>query len=356
MKEKIAGLSVVVNLVLAIGKILVGLTAKSSAILAEGIHSGMDVLSSGIGFLGIWISKKPEDKKYPYGHYKFEILTGLIITLILFGTGIEIIYQAYKSILNPSHVIISYLALGIMIFSAIVNEIMSRVKIKYGKAENSLSLLSDGFHSRIDVYTSLVVLAGLLLSKYWIYADPLMAFIIGLYIIKESFSLGKIATDSLMDMSAGKEIEDKIIEILKEKEIELSELKTQKKGFAVTANIEIKLPSNLSVDKATKISNKLRDDLIKRIESLEYVAIQITSHDVEDSYFKKADIIPGIKINKGFGWQKKGKFIDKISKAKGYGSGGRCICIECGYETEHIKGIPCSTIKCPKCKNPLTRG
>ncbi len=356
MKEKIAGISVFVNLILAIGKILVGLAAKSSAVLAEGIHSGMDVFSSGIGFLGIKVSKKPKDKEHPYGHYKFEVLTGLIITLILFGTGVGILYQAYKSILNPTQIIMSYLTLGIMIFSAIVNEIMSKIKIKVGKAENSLSLLSDGFHSRIDVYTSLAVLIGLLLSKYWIYADSILAFIIGLYIIKESFSLGKVATDSLLDVSAGKEIEDKIIEILKENKIELSELKTQKKGSAVTANIEIKLPSELSVDEATKKSNKLRDDLINKIDSLEYVAIQIISHDVENSYYQHADIIPGIKIGKGFGWQRKGRFVEKIPEAKGYGPGGKCICTKCGYETEHHRGVPCSTIKCHKCGSPMARG
>jgi len=77
---------------------------------------------------------------------------------------------------------------------------------------NSISLLSDGIHSRIDVYTSIAVLVGLLVVKFigFEYADPALAFFIGLYIIKEAFFLGKEATDSLLDVSAGEEIENKI--------------------------------------------------------------------------------------------------------------------------------------------------
>jgi divalent metal cation (Fe/Co/Zn/Cd) transporter len=96
------------------------------------------------------------------------------------------------------------------------------------------------------------VLIGLFLSRYWIYADSILAFLIGLYIIKESFALGKEAADSLLDVSAGEEIENKIKEIIQRENIEVSSLKTQKKGSVVTANLEIKLPSNLSVKEAEK--------------------------------------------------------------------------------------------------------
>jgi cation diffusion facilitator family transporter len=354
MKEKIAGISVFVNLFLAIGKIIAGLLAKSASVLAEGVHSGMDVISSGISLIGIKISKKPVDKKHPYGHYKFEVLSGLIITILLFITGIWILYEAYKSFVNPEIVSMSYLALGIMLLSAILNEIMARLKIYYGKKENSLSLLSDGVHDRIDVYTSIAVLIGLFIMPYWIYVDSILALLIGLYILKESFSLGKEATDSLLDVSAGEEIENQIKEIVKKEKIEISDLRTQKKGAIITANLEVVLPNKINVEEATKISKILKEKLIKNVEPLEYVAIQIKSHDVTDSYFKPKDFISKI-TNKGFGWQRKGRFKESITDAQGKGPEGYCICSECGYKTKHKRGVPCSTIKCPKCKINLTR-
>ncbi len=348
MKEKIALISILVNIILASGKIVVGFISHSTAVLAEGIHSLMDIFSSAIGYIGVRISKKPADQKHPYGHYKFEVLAGFFITLILFGTGAGIIYEAYQKFLNPSLIKMPVLALGVMIFSALVNEIMARLKIHFGKKENSIALLSDGFHSRIDVYTSVAVLIGLFVSKYWVRVDSLLALLIGLYIIKQSFSLGKEATDSLLDVSAGPEIEEKIKEIAKKENIEIDSLKTQKKGSAITANLEIVLPKNLKVEEATKISESLRERLMKEIENLSYVAIQIKSHEIETGFYKPA-------FGRGFGWQKKGRFKGKVSGAVGKGPGGECVCPKCGYKIPHQPGIPCSTLKCPNCKINLQR-
>ncbi len=354
-KEKIAITSIFVNLVLALGKTFIGLLSGSSAILAEGVHSGMDVISSFISFLGIKASKKPVDKKHPYGHYKFEVLSGLIITIILFITGLGIIYQAYKGFLNPELIAISYLALGIMVLSAVLNEIMSRLKVYYGKKENSLSLLSDGVHDKIDVYSSIAILIGIFLMPFWIYVDSILALLIGLYILKESFELGKEATDSLLDISAGEEIEKEIENLIKKEGIELSDLKTQKKGSAITANIEIKVSKSLSVEKATEISNNLKEILIKKMESLEYVSIQIKSLDVTNSYFKPKDFVSKVTTHQVVGWQKKGRFKNEISKAQGKGPKGFCICPKCGFKTEHKNGMPCPKLKCPKCKISLRR-
>jgi len=355
MKERIALLSIFVNLILAIGKIIAGVLAKSASVLAEGIHSGMDVISSGISLVGIKISKKPVDEKHPYGHYKFEVLSGLVITGLLFLAGLWMIYEAYRGFIDPEIVSISYLALGIMLLSVVLNEIMARLKIYYGKRENSLSLLSDGVHDRVDVYASIAVLIGIFLMPYWIYVDSILAFLIGLYIIKESFELGKEATDSLLDVSAGKEIEDKIREITKRNKVKVAELRTQKKGSIVTANIEIRLNKDIMVSKATQISEKLKKDLIEEIDLLEYVAIQIKSHDVTTSSFEPKGIDSKISFGHGFEWRGKGRFKDGIKEAKGRGPSGFCVCPKCGHEQKHEKGIPCSKIKCPKCGNAMDR-
>ncbi|HHE45935.1 MAG TPA: cation transporter, partial [Candidatus Moranbacteria bacterium] len=196
IKERVAIASILANVILAGSKIFIGLISQSSAILAEGLHSFMDIFSSAIGYIGIKVSCKPGDKEHPYGHYKFEVLAGFFITLFLFGTGLGIIYEAYQKFLNPSIVKLPLLAFGVMLFSVLVNELMARLKIYFGKKENSVVLLSDGIHSRVDVFASLAVFIGLFLTPYWIYVDPLLALLIGLYVIKESISLGKEAFDS----------------------------------------------------------------------------------------------------------------------------------------------------------------
>lgn len=268
--------------------------------------------------------------------------------MILFGTGLGIIYEAYQKFLNPSSIKIPILAFGVMVFSAIFNEIMARIKIYFGKKENSVTLLSDGFHSRIDVYASLAVFVGLFLTKYWIYVDSFLAALIGLYVIKESFSLGREAVDSLLDVSAGEEIENKIRRIAKTQNIKIESLKTQKKGSAITANLEIALPKDLKVEEVEKISKNLREKLMTEIENLSYVAIQIKSYEIETGFYKPA-------FGRGYGWQRRGRFKGEVKEAVGQGPGGNCICPKCGYKIPHERGVPCSTLKCPNCNIPLTR-
>ena len=356
MKQKIVIISVAVNIFLFISKLAVGLLSRSSSILAEGIDSGTDIISSVISSMGIRATEKPVDEKHPYGYYKFEVFSGLLITIILFLTGVGVVYSTYKEFFLFSEVKVGYLSLGVMLLSAVVNEIMARLKINYGKKEGLVSLISDGVHSRIDVWRSIAVLVGLILTKYWVYADKIIALLVGFYIIRESFRIGKEATDSLLDVAADKEQEDEIREVVKNNNVELINLKTQKKGSVITANLVIKLSGGINVQDATEITNKLKQELINKIKKLEYVAIQIDSEDIDvlDSYFKPRETMFQ-RLNKGFGWQKRGKFQDTIEDARGKGPDGFCVCSKCEYKEGHQTSAPCSTIKCPKCGDSLKR-
>jgi len=347
MKEQISVLGIFANILLAVGKIITGILAKSASILADGVNSGTDVFASVINLVGIKASKKPADKEHPYGHEKAEVISGFMITLIIFGSGIFIIYDAVMGFLEKPVVTISYIAFIIMAGSALINFIMSKLKIHYGKKENSVSLLSDGIHSKIDVLVSFGVFIGLFLVKYWVHFDSIIALLIGLYITKEAFELGKEATDSLLGVSSPR-TEEKIKNIIKKEKIELTNLKTQKLGAKVFAEITIKLPSKLKVDEAYSLTKKLQNKLTSQIQELNYTSIQIKSHDIERGYFKPS-------FGKGFGWQRKGKFKETIKEAQGKGPEGNCICPKCGHKQKHERGTPCSTIKCPKCGTHLTR-
>ena len=122
MKQKIVIISVAVNIFLFISKLAVGLLSRSSSILAEGIDSGTDIISSVISSMGIRATEKPVDEKHPYGHYKFEVFSGLLITTILFLTGVGVVYSAYKEFFLFTEVKVGYLSLGVLLFSAVVNE------------------------------------------------------------------------------------------------------------------------------------------------------------------------------------------------------------------------------------------
>lgn len=330
-KDQVSIAGLVENIFLFVFKLVVGLLSKSTAILAEAVHSGSDIISSGITYAGIRISRKPVDKDHPYGHYKYEVLFGFFIAMFIFAAGAYIIYEAFMNIQSPGNVKVNALSMGVMIFSAVVNTFMAAWKIKVGKRENSVALVADGAHDKIDVFTSLSVLAGLVLTRWvWVYADSVVAILVGIYILKEAVELGKEATDNLLDVSAGEEKENAIREIAKKENLELTELKTQKRGSVFTANISVALPKNMDVKQATKKTEQLRQKLFSELSDLSYATIAIEGSDTQTSYYRGA----------GYGW----KSPKDVS----------CIC-DCGYKEKKQRGVPCKTRKCPKCGKKLKR-
>ena len=191
-KETVSVISVISNIVLGLAKIGLGLMAKSSALVADGIHSATDVFSSAITFLGVKAAQKGPSKKYPYGWARAEVLAGFVVTLFLALAGFEIVREAVTAIVGGAHKAeITLLPLLVMTISVLANEILARLKIKVGQREESLALIADGKHSRVDVLSSGGVLAGLFLARFFPIADSLTAFLVGAYILYETIVIGR---------------------------------------------------------------------------------------------------------------------------------------------------------------------
>ena len=273
-QEKVSILSTVVNFVLAIAKLGAGILINSMALIADAIHSILDVFSSFITFLGIRVAKKPVDEKHPYGFYRAESLAGFIVTLFLFFSGVWVIWEGISRFLKLEAVTFSIWAIGLMVISMILNEVMARLKFRYGRKYESLSLVADAEHSRADVLSSLGVLIGLILVRYYVFADAIVAILVGIYIIWESFKIGREITDSLLDVS-NKDIEERIRKICLAHKIEIFGMKTRKIGGANFAELKINIDSKLRVNEVSKITKSLEDRLLRNIPELKYIVISI---------------------------------------------------------------------------------
>ena len=294
-QEKISLISTIVNFVLAILKLIVGFLINSVALMADAIHSGLDVFSSLVTFLGIKAGQKPVDEKHPYGHYRSESLAGFIVAILLGLSGLWILYEGGMRFIKLEPVSFSLWAIGLIIFSVIINEVMARLKFHYGRKHESLALVADAEHSRADVISSAGVLIGLVLVRYFIYADAIVAVLIGLYILKQTFSIGKQITDSLLDVS-NKELEEKIKKIFSAHKIEISGIKTRKIGSTNFAEIKIQLDPKLKVDQVSELTAILENKLLSNISELKYVVISVESHEM-----KRGTIIS---LGKKFGFKR----------------------------------------------------
>jgi cation diffusion facilitator family transporter len=279
-------IGLLVNLFLAITKAILGFFLHSTALMAEALHSGMDVISSIVAFLGIKSARKPEEKKYPYGHYRKEPLAGFVIVIFLALSGVWILYEGISRIILQGEVAtFSYWALVLLALSTILNEITARLKFSQGGKDKNLALIADAEHDRADVVASIGVLIGFFFIKYFPLIDGFLAIIIGIYILYESWHLGKEITDSLVD-KADLELEKKLKRYFKKQNIEFEELKTRKVGAISFADIKLKLNADLEVAKASQIIQDLQKELLDKFEELAQINIGLTSHKISSGIIR----------------------------------------------------------------------
>lgn len=274
-KETVSIIGIVSNLVLGFFKLILGALAKSSALVAEGLHSIIDVVSSLITFFGIKVAKRKPSKIHPYGWARAEVLAGFLVTLLVLASGIGILREAYQKMTEGKYEAeITLLPLLVMMLSIIIQEAVTRLKIKIGEQEESLALIADAKHSRVDVLSSSGVLLGLVLIRFFPIADSLTALLIGLYILYEAIVMGKEIGENLLDV-ADLQTEKEIKKICQEEQVNLSRIRTRKIGALTSAELEISLPTEVKISRADELIQELQETLIKKIPCLEYVIIQI---------------------------------------------------------------------------------
>jgi cation diffusion facilitator family transporter len=270
-KVKTARLSIASNTFLIIIKLVVGLMSMSVSILSEAIHSSMDLVAAIIAYFSVRISDRPADNEHPYGHGKFENVSGVIEAVLIFIAAIWIILEAIKKMFHPGPVESLGLGFLVMLISATVNWFVSRRLYKVAKQTDSIALEADALHLKTDVYTSAGVAIGLLLI--WLtdltYLDPVVAIIVAALIIKESFTLLKNAYSPLLDTSLS-EHEIKVIEqYLAKRNIHFHNLKTRKAGHFRFADLHLEMPETMTLKEVHDICDQIEEELKEKLKNLD---------------------------------------------------------------------------------------
>jgi cation diffusion facilitator family transporter len=270
-KVRTARLSIISNTCLIILKLFAGIFSGSVSILSEAIHSAMDLLASIIAFFSVKVSDTPPDAKHPYGHGKYENVSGVIEAVLIFIAAIWIIYEAIHKIIAPA--VIENVGIGtlVMALSAITNFFVSRRLYKVAHETDSIALEADALHLKTDVYTSVGVSAGLMLLWLtgWQFLDPVIAIAVAMLILKESYVLLKNAYSPLMDVS----LSDDELKIFKEemtlRGLHFHNLKTRKSGHFRFADLHLELPENMELKEVHRICDEIESVLSAKLKNLE---------------------------------------------------------------------------------------
>ncbi len=281
--SKVMFLSFFVNAFLSIFKILIGFIGKSTALIADGIHSSSDLLTDIVAIIANIFSLKPADREHPYGHGRIEYLTSILIGIIIVIIAFILIYETEKNKINiPSKIVII-----VSIITILTKYLLSEYLIIKGKKYDNQILTSSGKESRTDVYSSVVVLLSSILMQFQNkieclkYSDKIASIIVALFIIKAGFEIIKENINILIGKQEDKteyydEVKNKILNNKYIKNID--KLIIMKYGYYYSLTIEVSMDKNMSVEKSHDELEKI-ENILKENERTKYINIHINPAD-----------------------------------------------------------------------------
>jgi cation diffusion facilitator family transporter len=222
-KTRAALLSVFSNSTLVALKLVVGVSIGSVSVISEGLHSGVDLIAALIALFAVRTAGKPADREHPFGHGKYENLSGTVEALLIFLAAAWIVWEAYQKLVGAARALedASWGAL-LMLLSAALNIFVSRLLFKVGKRTDSVALVADAWHLRTDVWTSAGVMTAL--GAIWLggavwrvdlaWIDPIAAIGVALLITHAAYRLTRHAARDLLDVTLPLEEEHWIREFL----------------------------------------------------------------------------------------------------------------------------------------------
>lgn len=271
-KKRVAFISVIAAVFLTGFKLIIGLLTGSLGILSEALHSGLDLIAAIITLFSVSISDKPSDEKHHFGHGKIENFSALIETILLIFTCFWIVYEAFNRLFSgKTEIEVNFWSYFVVISSIIIDYSRSRALYRVARKYNSQALEADALHFSTDIWSSAVVLLGLICAQFGLFiADSAAALVVACIVLLVSYKLGRKAMDVLLDKappniySLVTNALDNIPEILK-----YHDLKIRSSGSYTFIEVNIHVETGLTILQAHDISHKAEREICKIIEKCE---------------------------------------------------------------------------------------
>jgi cation diffusion facilitator family transporter len=264
-----------ISVLLLVAKLTAYYVTHSVAILTDALESIVNVVAGFFGLYSLYLSSKPKDEDHPYGHGKIEFISSAIEGSMIFVAGIMILYEAVGNLITPTA--IHRLDMGIILIgiSAVVNFLMGSICIRTGKKNNSLALMASGKHLHSDTYSTLGILAGLVLiyltDIMWI--DSAVAIVFSLFILYTGYAIIRASMAGIMD-EQDKALLDKMVMVLnqdrRENWVDLHNVRIIKYGSRLHLDCHLTVPWYLNVHEAhneiDELANRVRQEFGDSLE------------------------------------------------------------------------------------------
>ena len=212
----VSGLNILVNLIFAAIKVVIGLAVSSVAIVSEGVNNATDSATSLITIVGTKLSAKHPTEKHPFGFGRIEYLTSLLISVLILFTGAELMESSVKRIFEPQEMSISYVTMAIIAVSALVKLALGLYTIKEGRRVDSSSLVALGTECRSDSVVSVITLVtALVFLVFHVSLDAYAGIIMSLIVLKAGFEVLKETLSDILGQAGEKELAQELYRIIR---------------------------------------------------------------------------------------------------------------------------------------------
>lgn len=241
--------SIAGNVALTIVKLAVGWTSGSAALVADGYHSGSDVISSVIVLVGLDLARRPADDEHPYGHGKVEVLAAKLVATILIAIGAWAVYGGVTAIRGHlEHVVPGRLAAAAAFLSIVVKEGLYQYKARVARRTGSQALMADAWHHRSDAFSSVVSLlaigGAILGGTSWGFLDHLGAVVIGVIIAWTGAALYVESSRELLDAV----VVGRPLQIVRECASSVDGVRVVEKAYVRKAGLDLLVDLHIHVD------------------------------------------------------------------------------------------------------------
>jgi cation diffusion facilitator family transporter len=291
LAKKVAWISVISNIILTLGKIVIGWYGNSDAVFADGIHSAADVFASIIVLLVIKIANKPADNEHPYGHGKAEVIVSGIIGILLFLVAIYVVYEGisgfFHEVESPS-----FLAMWVAIFSFGTKVILYRSSLKVAKQNKSKAIEAIAFDHKADIVASIAAAVGVLLSiagnrfdiHFLLYGDKAASIFVAYLIFKIAKEMLTEAFDILLERNIDTDTLQEYIAMVKEfEEVKrIDRIRARELGHYVLVDLRISIDHYKTIKQGHDLAKLIKQKLMDKFDNIQEVLIHLNPYFAED--------------------------------------------------------------------------
>ena len=277
--NKVSIITIIGNMMLSVIKLIAGFIAHSNAMISDAIHSASDVFSTIIVLIGVKLSSRVSDKEHPYGHERMECVAAILLSIVLFITGLGIGTEAFRDIVQGNYENLKMpgmLALVAAIISIVTKEAMYWYTRYYAKKIDSAALMADAWHHRSDAFSSIGALIGIAGSRLGFpVMDAVASLVIFVFIVKAAFDIFKDAMDKMVDHSCDESTEEEIYNcVMKHEEVlGIDMLQSRIFGNKIYVDLEIRVNAEYTLEKAHDIAEEVHEDIERNFPKVKHVMI-----------------------------------------------------------------------------------